>query len=1302
MKITEISELKKIMRETHKIVQEKPKASHEDVRGAFNEILEFLGYSEKNRLHERSSQAGKCDLRLMTDEGLIHAIVEFKKPKASFDKMKLRDYMYDLRVKYGFFSDGNVLIMYELALDELKELSSPVFLDKPEESSVIAFYNIFRKPKSPLTVEKLLELLGGIEARPIPLSENREEFISKFQLSPTPFAELVSSVFHLYKFLAQDPSSFSHKTFKIWRSYFAPTTKERGAEKRFKAWREVLTSILRRKPKKEEFYEFMFSLETAYALMSRLLLLRLCGDYGFGVGIGWMRDRCKDILKDPLLKTLSGGSLYVYMVGQIPRQFVRMAFDFPSIFEEDFFDWWHDAFYRVQLDDIIQGNIPEPVVRFSSSVLVASITISSFSFKGVTSDILGGLYQEYFDPTTRKALGEFYTPPAIVEYILDRVDYRVGNGITLGKILIDPACGSGTFLIKAIERYFEEAKDRVQKGVTWEELLTNLCDGLAICGLDINPFAVIVAQVNFAMQVIPYYGYIREKNPHFRVSGIPVFKTDTLRLPLRETPLEELLKIKLPIGEAETIEFFAPSMKILRSVGAVNLVEAVKLLRSIYKAARRAVEEHNMDQALKEEVGAKTYTAIKSNPKLVQALDSITEALKDLKKRVGDKRLTKWVGDELVVTTLKFEPAMKYDYVVCNPPYVTAYRAKEELKMCKKLKYELVKGAGKRDLAYPFLEWGIRRVKPRGKIGYIMTDKWIEWMGRGKIRHFVFTKTRIMEIIDSSWVEFFDEAANATAIVILELSEWNYKDPLRIASLFREPVALYHAKNTLARNDALRQALNIVKDTLDKLEVQYAQSATQSSICGEFFVANVVPLGDLRTGDIENPRRKSGGYPLPWTWLLRTNFDERKVLKSIGAVGKKLKYIEDFVKSGKRRLFEGIVTAGYPVFLLNEDETKHLKNEELYHVELTAEGSDIERWSIIYKQRGTKEVAIEPCGKINFGLVKRARLMNEKRIIFPYAWNGSNNEWQRIDIKRHDVLKKLATKKAERTLSQIEKGEKGDRVEKAVEFLKGKLEDGELFFIDKRTGKYVERKPCKAFGYGAPRLICRDVSRWNPFSLDREARIYPVHTCNFLAVKSSKGKESAANKALYYLGLLNSTVMEFYHKAWSPAMPGVGIECEPRFRYRAETVERYPLIPYGGRPIDKQIIRIVDRVVESTNLLKDNLHTLQRFIVDSVGTIRNLIDPNLDFAFKQKTTMRLEKLEVEIPMPLSPNDENRIKQALADLVSRINANAREICALEKELNKKVSEIYGLNKEEADAVNAFLRRLGPRELKRRFD
>jgi type I restriction-modification system DNA methylase subunit len=63
-------------------------------------------------------------------------------------------------------------------------------------------------------------------------------------------------------------------------------------------------------------------------------------------------------------------------------------------------------------------------------------------------DILGNLYQSYFDPETRLALGEFYTPPEVVDFILDAVGYA-GPQVIVSRLL-DPACGSGTFLVHAL------------------------------------------------------------------------------------------------------------------------------------------------------------------------------------------------------------------------------------------------------------------------------------------------------------------------------------------------------------------------------------------------------------------------------------------------------------------------------------------------------------------------------------------------------------------------------------------------------------------------------------------------------------------------------------------------------------------------------------------------------------------------------------------------------------------------------------------------------------------------------------
>lgn len=263
------------------------------------------------------------------------------------------------------------------------------------------------------------------------------------------------------------------------------------------------------------------------------------------------------------------------------------------------------------------------------------------------------------------------------------------------------------------------------------------------------------------------------------------------------------MSIWLPIGDQEKIEFLVPTMQMLRSVGALNPAEAVKLLRLIYRAARRAtLPREDLDTALAQELKHKVYSAVKADQKLMVAIKSIVTCLKDLKDRVGDGRLMKWVRDELIVATLKSE--MKYDYAVFNPPYVTAYRMTEEQwAEYERYGYELLKGVGKRDLAYLFLNWALNRLNDEGKLGCIITDKWIEWKGRGKIRDFVLNNAKVIEIVDSMWVKFFEEARNYVAIITLEKTEeWDPDEPLRFASTFKEPAM------------GLKDSLNEIKNTL--------------------------------------------------------------------------------------------------------------------------------------------------------------------------------------------------------------------------------------------------------------------------------------------------------------------------------------------------------------------------------------------------------------------------------------------------------------------------------------------------------
>jgi N-6 DNA methylase len=124
-------------------------------------------------------------------------------------------------------------------------------------------------------------------------------------------------------------------------------------------------------------------------------------------------------------------------------------------------------------------------------------------------DLLGTLYQDLFPRSVRHGLGEYYTPGWLADHVLDAVGYD-GNP---DERLLDPACGSGTFLLRAmrriVDRHDRRRSDRPLLDLIESEQnptrhpTTN--DGLAhqilanVVGMDLNPLAVLSARANYLL-----------------------------------------------------------------------------------------------------------------------------------------------------------------------------------------------------------------------------------------------------------------------------------------------------------------------------------------------------------------------------------------------------------------------------------------------------------------------------------------------------------------------------------------------------------------------------------------------------------------------------------------------------------------------------------------------------------------------------------------------------------------------------------------------------------------------------------
>lgn len=127
-----------------------------------------------------------------------------------------------------------------------------------------------------------------------------------------------------------------------------------------------------------------------------------------------------------------------------------------------------------------------------------------------SGDLLMSLYQEIFPRSLRHRLGEYYTPDWLCQQVLDQVGY---DGAECHRLL-DPACGSGAFLLSAIRR-IRTAWPSSDKGELLKFILSH------VVGIDLNPLAVMTARANYLIA-------IHDLLPRNETWEIPVYLGDSI------------------------------------------------------------------------------------------------------------------------------------------------------------------------------------------------------------------------------------------------------------------------------------------------------------------------------------------------------------------------------------------------------------------------------------------------------------------------------------------------------------------------------------------------------------------------------------------------------------------------------------------------------------------------------------------------------------------------------------------------------------------------------------------------------
>src|SRR5260221_3298545 len=164
------------------------------------------------------------------------------------------------------------------------------------------------------------------------------------------------------------------------------------------------------------------------------------------------------------------------------------------------------------------------------------------AFLGTISRSSGGLV---FTPDSeRHDLGEYYTPDWLAAKICRKVIKK-----PLTDRVIDPACGSGTFLFHAVRLNLAAAANATTESKRRAQVACGL-----IAGIDIHPVAVIIARVTFLLALGDTLAT--------RAGGVtvPVYLGDALQLNVRGMFMGEELVVIVPpkAGEGERKDLHFP------------------------------------------------------------------------------------------------------------------------------------------------------------------------------------------------------------------------------------------------------------------------------------------------------------------------------------------------------------------------------------------------------------------------------------------------------------------------------------------------------------------------------------------------------------------------------------------------------------------------------------------------------------------------------------------------------------------------------------------------------------------------
>ncbi|MHB1527549.1 MAG: HsdM family class I SAM-dependent methyltransferase [Candidatus Dormibacteria bacterium] len=121
-----------------------------------------------------------------------------------------------------------------------------------------------------------------------------------------------------------------------------------------------------------------------------------------------------------------------------------------------------------------------------------------YNFRMIPVELVGAIYEEFLR-SKQKTLGAYYTRPDLVRVVLDHVDASIMD--RHAPRVLDPACGSGAFLVEAFRRLFRPIQSQSSSAASSFEAAKGVLQN-SIFGVDIDEGAIDVAAFSLCLVLL--------------------------------------------------------------------------------------------------------------------------------------------------------------------------------------------------------------------------------------------------------------------------------------------------------------------------------------------------------------------------------------------------------------------------------------------------------------------------------------------------------------------------------------------------------------------------------------------------------------------------------------------------------------------------------------------------------------------------------------------------------------------------------------------------------------------------------